>query len=143
MNKQVRNRQGGFTLIEVMVVIVILGIMAALVVPNLVGRQDQAQVTAARSDIAAIGNALDLYRLDNNAYPSTEQGLEALVEKPSGFPEPRNWRSPYLRKKLPEDPWGNPYQYLSSDQGFELFSYGADGQEGGEGTSADIRFEDV
>lgn len=143
MNKQVRNRQGGFTLIEVMVVIVILGIMAALVVPNLVGRQDQAQVTAARSDIAAIGNALDLYRLDNNAYPSTEQGLEALVEKPSGFPEPRNWRSPYLRKKLPEDPWGNPYQYLSTDQGFELFSYGADGQEGGEGTSADIRFEDV
>lgn len=143
MNTQVRNKQGGFTLIEVMVVIVILGIMAALVVPNLVGRQDQAQVTAARSDIAAIGNALDLYRLDNNAYPSTEQGLEALVEKPSGFPEPRNWRSPYLRKKLPEDPWGNPYQYLSTDQGFELFSYGADGQEGGEGTSADIRFEDV
>ena len=143
MNTQVRNKQGGFTLIEVMVVIVILGIMAALVVPNLVGRQDQAQVTAARSDIAAIGNALDLYRLDNNAYPSTEQGLEALVEKPSGFPEPRNWRSPYLRKKLPEDPWGNPYQYLSTDQGFELFSYGADGQEGGEGSSADIRFEDV
>ena len=143
MNTQVRNKQGGFTLIEVMVVIVILGIMAALVVPNLVGRQDQAQVTAARSDIAAIGNALDLYRLDNNAYPSTEQGLEALVEKPSGFPEPRNWRSPYLRKKLPEDPWGNPSQYLSTDQGFELFSYGADGQEGGEGTSADIRFEDV
>lgn len=143
MNKQVRNKQGGFTLIEVMVVIVILGIMAALVVPNLVGRQDQAQVTAARSDIAAIGNALDLYRLDNNAYPSTEQGLEALVEKPSGFPEPRNWRSPYLRKKLPKDPWGNPYQYLSTDQGFELFSYGADGQEGGEGSSADIRFEDV
>lgn len=143
MNTQVRNKQGGFTLIEVMVVIVILGIMAALVVPNLVGRQDQAQVTAARSDIAAIGNALDLYRLDNNAYPSTEQGLEALVEKPSGFPEPRNWRSPYLRKKLPKDPWGNPYQYLSTDQGFELFSYGADGQEGGEGSSADIRFEDV
>ncbi len=143
MNKQVRKRQDGFTLIEVMVVIVILGIMAALVVPNLVGRQDQAQVTAARSDIAAIGNALDLYRLDNNTYPSTEQGLEALIEKPSGFPEPRNWRSPYLRKKLPEDPWGNPYQYLSTDRGFELFSYGADGQEGGEGTSADIRFEDV
>ncbi|MEE2890743.1 MAG: type II secretion system major pseudopilin GspG [Pseudomonadota bacterium] len=143
MNKQVRKRQDGFTLIEVMVVIVILGIMAALVVPNLVGRQDQAQVTAARSDIAAIGNALDLYRLDNNTYPSTEQGLEALIEKPSGFPEPRNWRSPYLRKKLPDDPWGNPYQYLSTDRGFELFSYGADGQEGGEGTSADIRFEDV
>lgn len=143
MNKQVLKRQDGFTLIEVMVVIVILGIMAALVVPNLVGRQDQAQVTAARSDIAAIGNALDLYRLDNNTYPSTEQGLEALIEKPSGFPEPRNWRSPYLRKKLPDDPWGNPYQYLSTDRGFELFSYGADGQEGGEGTSADIRFEDV
>ena len=143
MNKQVRKRQDGFTLIEVMVVIVILGIMAALVVPNLVGRQDQAQVTAARSDIAAIGNALDLYRLDNNTYPSTEQGLEALIEKPSGFPEPRNWRSPYLRKKLPDDPWGNPYQYLSTDRGFELFSYGADGQEGGEGTSEDIRFEDV
>jgi general secretion pathway protein G len=135
--------QGGFTLIEVMVVVVILGIMAALVVPNLVGKQDQAMVTAAKSDISAIANALDFYRLDNNSYPSTEQGLEALIEKPAGFPEPRNWTEPYLRKRLPDDPWGNPYQYIASDRGFELYSFGADGQEGGEGFAADIRFEDI
>ena len=147
MNKlQRRSRprgQGGFTLIEVMVVVVILGIMAALVVPNIVGKQDQAMVAAAKSDINALANALDFYRLDNNVYPSTEQGLQALVEKPAGFPEPRNWTEPYLRKRLAEDPWGNPYQYIASDRGFQLYSLGADGQEGGEGFAADIRFEDI
>lgn len=135
--------QGGFTLIEIMVVVVILGIMAALVVPNIVGKQDQAMVTAAKSDLAALANALDFYRLDNNTYPSTEQGLEALVEKPSGFPEPRNWTEPYLRRRLPDDPWGNPYRYIATDRGFQLYSLGADGQEGGEGYAADIRYEDI
>ena len=139
-----RAGQGGFTLIEVMVVIVILGIMAALVVPNVVGRQDQAQVAAARLDISTLGNALEMYRSDNNNYPSTEQGLQALVEKPTGFPEPRNWNERYLQKRaIPDDPWGNPYQYLASGRSFELFSYGADGQEGGEGPDADIRFGDI
>ena len=140
---QGRRRSAGFTLIEVMVVIVILGIMAALVVPNIVGRQDQAQVVAGRQDVASLGSALDLYKLDNNVYPSTEQGLRALVERPQGFPEPRNWKGPYLRRSLPEDPWGNPYQYIATDGDFELYSLGADGQEGGEDSAADIRFEDL
>lgn len=140
MNK---HSQGGFTLIEVMVVVVILGIMAALVVPNIVGKQDQAMVVAAKSDINALANALDMYRLDNNVYPSTEQGLRALFEKPAGFPEPRNWTEPYLRKRVQEDPWGNAYQYIATDRSFELYSLGADGQEGGEGFAADIRYEDI
>jgi general secretion pathway protein G len=135
--------QRGFTLIEVMVVIVILGIMAALVVPNLAGRQDQAQVTAALSDLRALGNALEMYKLDNFRYPSTEQGLEALVEQPSGFPEAKNWKPGGYVRKLPEDPWGNPYRYIATDQGFELYSLGADGQEGGEGYAADLSHDDT
>ena len=138
-----RGRQRGFTLIEVMVVIVILGIMAALVVPNLAGRQDQAQVTAAKSDLRALGNALEMYKLDNFNYPSTEQGLEALVTRPSGFPEPRNWQAGGYLRKLPTDPWGNPYRYIATGGGFELYSLGADGQEGGDSYAADLRFEDV
>lgn len=138
-----RRRQGGFTLIEVMVVIVIIGIMAALVVPNLAGRQDQAQVTAAKSDLRSIGNALELYKLDNFSYPSTEQGLDALVSKPAGFPEPKNWAPGGYVKKVPTDPWGNPYRYISSGDGFQLYTLGADGQEGGEGYASDIAFEDV
>jgi general secretion pathway protein G len=136
-------RQAGFTLIEIMVVIVIIGIMAALVVPNLAGRQDQAQVTAAKSDLRALGNALEMYKLDNFSYPSSEQGLEALVEKPAGFPEPKNWVPGGYVKKLPTDPWGNPYRYISSGTGFQLYSLGADGQEGGEGYAADLSYEDV
>jgi general secretion pathway protein G len=138
-----RRRQGGFTLIEVMVVIVIIGIMAALVVPNLAGRQDQAQVTAAKSDLRSLGNALELYKLDNFSYPSTEQGLDALVSKPAGFPEPKNWAPGGYVKKVPTDPWGNPYRYISSGDGFQLYTLGADGQEGGEGYASDIAFEDV
>lgn len=138
-----RRRQGGFTLIEVMVVIVIIGIMAALVVPNLAGRQDQAQVTAAKSDLRALGNALELYKLDNFSYPSTEQGLDALVQKPGGFPEPKNWAPGGYVKKVPTDPWGNPYRYISSGDGFQLYTLGADGQEGGEGYASDLAFEDV
>ncbi|HSG88846.1 MAG TPA: type II secretion system major pseudopilin GspG [Pseudomonadales bacterium] len=136
-------RQSGFTLIEIMVVIVILGIMAALVVPNLAGRQDQAQVTAAKSDLRALGNALEMYKLDNFNYPSTEQGLEALVEKPTGFPEAKNWKGGGYVRKLPTDPWGNPYRYIASGSGFELYSLGADGQEGGEEYAADLLYDDV
>lgn len=133
----------GFTLIEILVVVVIIGILAALVVPNFIGRPDQAKVTAARADINALSNALDMYRLDNHSYPSTDQGLEALVQKPSGFPEPKNYPpEPYV-KKLNTDPWGSSYVYLSSGTSFELYSLGADGQEGGEGVAADIRYQDI
>jgi general secretion pathway protein G len=133
----------GFTLIEIMVVIVIIGIIGALIVPNIVGRQDQAQVTAAQSDLRARGKALEMYTLDNSSYPSTEQGLEALVRRPSGFPEPRNWQSGGYVRSLPTDPWGNPYQYLATGDRFELLSHGADGQPGGEGNAAEIRYEDL
>lgn len=142
-SRRAASAAAGFTLIEVMVVIVILGIMAALVVPNLAGRQDQAQVTAAKSDLRALGNALEMYKLDNFNYPSTEQGLEALVTRPSGFPEPRNWKAGGYLRKLPADPWGNPYRYIATGAAFELYSLGADGQEGGEGYAADLLFEDV
>jgi general secretion pathway protein G len=134
-------RAQGFTLIEIMVVVVILGIMAALVVPNIAGRQEQAQRTAVESDLNALANALEFYRLDNFTYPSTEQGLRALVEKPSGYPEARRWKSGGYLRRLPDDPWGTSYQYLSTGERFELYSLGADGQEGGEGGDADIAFE--
>ncbi|MGE8545895.1 type II secretion system major pseudopilin GspG [Alcaligenes sp. WGS1538] len=130
--------QKGFSLIEVMVVVVIMGIMAALVVPSLMDRPDQARIVAARQDIAALTQALKLYRLDNGRYPSTAQGLAALHERPAQPPEPRNWR-PYM-DRLPQDPWGNPYQYLQPGVRGEIdvFSLGADGRPGGEGTDADI-----
>jgi general secretion pathway protein G len=128
----------GFTLIEVMVVIVILGVLAALVVPRVMSRPDEARVTAARQDIASLMQALKLYRLDNRRYPSTAQGLRALVEKPSGDPVPTNWK-PYL-ERLPDDPWGTPYQYLNPGLHGEIdvMSFGADGRAGGEGFDADI-----
>lgn len=130
--------QQGFSLIEVMVVVVIMGIMAALVVPSLMDRPDQARAVAARQDIAALTQALKLYRLDNGRYPSTAQGLAALHQRPSQPPEPRNWRS-YM-DRLPNDPWGNPYQYLQPGVHGEIdvFSLGADGQAGGSGSDADI-----
>lgn len=129
-------RQRGFSLIEIMVVVVIMGILAALVVPNLLDRPDQARVVAARQDIASISQALKLYRLDNGRYPTSEQGLRALVERPDGnLP---NWRK-YL-ERLPNDPWDRPYQYLSPGVHgeFDVFSLGADGQPGGDGSDADI-----
>ena len=134
------HKQLGFTLIEVMVVVVIIGVLATLVVPQFMGRADASKVTAARSDISAITNALEMYRLDNNRYPSSDQGLDALVRKPSGFPEVRNWNPEGYLKKTPKDPWGNPYQYISpgTKGSFDLFTYGADGREGGEGYDADI-----
>jgi general secretion pathway protein G len=135
-----RRTQGGFTLIEIMVVVVILGILAALVVPQVMSRPDQAKVTVAKGDIKAIAAALDMYKLDNFAYPSTQQGLDALVKKPSGTPQPKNWNRDGYLKRLPKDPWGNDYQYLSpGTQGqFDLYSFGADGKPGGSDLNADI-----
>ena len=118
------NRARGFTLIEIMVVVVILGILGSLIVPNIIGRPDEARATAARADIEAIGNALELYRLDNGDYPSTDQGLEALVTQPSGYPEPRRWNPEGYLKKLPVDPWDEPYLYFSEDRNFEVYSLG-------------------
>ena len=133
----------GFTLIEIMVVVVILGILGSLIVPNIIGRPDEARATAARADIEAIGNALELYRLDNGNYPSTDQGLEALVTQPSGYPEPRRWNPDGYLKKLPIDPWDEPYLYFSEDRTFEVYSLGADRQEGGEGVDADLRYSEL
>jgi general secretion pathway protein G len=132
------NNQRGFTLIEVMIVIVILGILAALVVPKVMGRPDEARVVAAKQDIATLMQALKLYKLDNRRYPSTDQGLDALVKKPTAAPMPDNWKS-YL-ERLPLDPWGSAYQYLNPGLNGEVdvMSYGADGKPGGTGFDADI-----
>ncbi|MEO2175021.1 MAG: type II secretion system major pseudopilin GspG [bacterium] len=132
----------GFTLIEIMVVVVILGILGALIVPNIIGRPDEARVQAAKADIESIGTALELYRLDNSNYPSTDQGLAALVSEPSGFPEARRWNSDGYLKKLPVDPWDEPYLYFSEDRNFEIYSYGADRKEGGGGVDSDISSKD-
>lgn len=134
------NRQSGFTLIEIMVVMVILGLLVAVVAPNILGRGDQARVTVTKTQMKEISNALDMYKLDNFSYPSTEQGLEALVNKPSGQPEAKNWNKGGYMKAVPVDSWGNVYQYVSPgvNGAFDLFSYGADGQEGGEDDAADI-----
>ena len=130
----------GFTLIEVLVVITILTILAALIVPRIMDRPDQARQVAARNDIRAIESACNLYRLDNGVYPSTEQGLSALVQKPDIGVIPRNWKSGGYLDRLPKDPWGKDYQYLSPGvQGdIDIFTYGRDGQPGGEGYDADI-----
>ena len=129
--------QRGFTLIEIMVVVVIIGLLAAIVAPNLIGNIDRAAVNRARADIRSIETALNLYRLDNFGYPSTDQGLEALVNHPGETAAP-NWKA-YLRN-LPSDPWSQPYQYVHPGQQgeFDLFSFGADGEQGGEDIDADI-----
>ena len=128
----------GFTLVEVMVVVVILGILAVLIVPRVLGRSDEARAAAAKHDVAALMQSLKLYRLDNGRYPTNEQGLQALVAKPQSAPVPSNWKQ-YL-DKLPKDPWGNPYQYLNPGVHGEIdvFSLGADGQPGGSGADADV-----
>ncbi|MEK8024671.1 MAG: hypothetical protein RLY78_3823 [Pseudomonadota bacterium] len=133
-----RRRRSGFTLIELMVVLVIIGVLAALIVPNVLDRTDDARATGARTDVNNLMQALKLYKLDNQRYPSNEQGLDALVKKPTVNPAPANWR-PYL-EKLPTDPWGQPYQYMNPGvQGpIDVFSFGADGRSGGEGKDADI-----
>lgn len=131
----------GFTLLEVMIVIVILGILASLVVPNLMGNKEQADRQKAISDITALEGALDMYKLHNGVYPTTEQGLRALVEKPTSAPEPRRYQEGGYIKRLPQDPWGNDYQYGQPGQKgkrYDLFSYGVDGQEGGDGEATDI-----
>ncbi|WP_374437364.1 type II secretion system major pseudopilin GspG [Inhella sp.] len=131
-------RRRGFTLIELLVVIVIIGVLGAMVVPNLLSRADDARITAARGDIAQLMQNLKMYKLDNQRFPSAEQGLEALVQKPTVGSIPPNWR-PYI-EKLPKDPWGHPYQYANPGVKGEIdvFSLGADNRPGGEGTDADI-----
>ena len=130
----------GFTLIEIMVVVVIMGILAALVVPKLMGRTDDARIIAAKQDIATVMQALKLYKLDNQRYPTTEQGLQALIAKPTVGPEAKGWKSDGYIDKLPKDPWGNPYQYLSPGirGDLDVLTLGADGQPGGTGSDADI-----
>jgi general secretion pathway protein G len=133
-----RTAQRGFTLIELMVVLVIIGVLAALIVPNVIERADDARVTAARTDINNLMQALKLYRLDNQRYPTAEQGLQSLLTRPTTGPAAPNWK-PYV-EKLPNDPWGHPYQYMNPGIKGEIdvLSFGADGQNGGEGKNADI-----
>ena len=133
-------RRSGFTLIEIMVVVVILAILAALIVPKVMSRPDEARVIAAQQDVAAILQALKLYRLDNLRYPTTEQGLAALVARPTIAPVPPNWKAGGYLERLPKDPWGNAYQYLNPGVRGEIdvFSLGADRARGGEGNNADI-----
>lgn len=136
----VEPRSRGFTLIEVMVVVVILGILAAVVVPRIMDRPDEARIVKAKQDIRVLESALNLYKLDNYRYPTTDQGLEALVQRPSTPPEPPRWKEGGYIDRLPQDPWGQPYQYLNPGQRgpIDIYSLGADGQTGGEGTDAEI-----
>ncbi len=139
MNKRTRRAERGFTLIEIMVVVIIIGVLAALIAPNVIGKVDDAQKIAVRADLRNIEAALNLFRLDNFRYPSTELGLEALVTNPND-PSIKNWKPGGYLPRIPTDPWDNPYQYLSPGNNGEvdIFSYGADGREGGEGNDADI-----
>lgn len=132
-------RQRGFTLIEIMVVVIIIGLLAAIVAPNVIGRVDDAKITRAKADIGQIENALKFYRLDNFAYPSSEQGLEALVTKPND-PNVKNWKPGGYLDNAPKDPWGNPYLYLNPGNNGEIdiYTLGADGRPGGEAANADI-----
>jgi general secretion pathway protein G len=139
MMKNRTNSRRGFTLIELMVVILILGILAALIVPKMIGRTGQAKVAKAQSDISTLSNLINTFRLDNDRYPTTEEGLQALRVAPS---DAKNWKGPYATKDIPQDPWGNPYEYsypgATGPESFALRSLGADGQPGGEGDNADI-----
>lgn len=143
MNRRKGVPTRGFTLIEIMMVVIIIGILLAVVVPSVIGVDDRARVEAEKASLRGIAQALELYKLDNRRYPSTEQGLEALVAAPSGFPEAKNWGpDPYLRR-LPLDQWDNEYFYLSEGRSFELKSLGADGEEGGEEFDADISYTEI
>lgn len=137
-----RKRQGdcGVTLIEMMVVLVIIGIVAALVVPNVIGRPDEARVAVANADLRTVAASLEMYRLDNRAYPTSAQGLSALIERPTVSPVPSNWMSGGYLPNLPQDPWGNPYVYASPAESgpYVIISLGADGAPGGSGVDADI-----
>lgn len=129
-NYNKRHTTAGFTLIEVMVVVVILGILAALVVPKVMSRPEQARIVKAKQDILAIQSALELYKLDNGFYPTTDQGLQALVTKPSIPPTPRSWKSEGYLQSMPQDPWGQDYQYINDDEKIRIFSFGAKGKDG-------------
>ena len=135
-----KSAQAGFTLIEIMVVVVIIGILASVVVPRIMDNPDKARVAKAKNDIRALESALDIYRLDNYIYPTTDQGLDALINLPSASPEPKNWKQGGYVKKLNKDPWGNEYLYLSPGEhgDTDIYSLGADGAPGGEGPSKDI-----
>ena len=138
-----RRAERGYTLLEIMVVVFILGLLATIVAPRIMGRTDEARRTKAIADLASIAQALNLYRLDNGGYPSTEQGLEALVERPATAPVPKAWRAEGYLDRMPVDSWGNAYVYvLTTPQRFTLKSFGADGAEGGDGTAADIDAKD-
>lgn len=141
-HKVCSRKQKGFTLIEIMVVVIIIGILAAVVVPEVMDKPGQARIARAKQDIQALESALNMYKLDNFNYPTSDQGLEALVTKPSASPEPKNWKQ-YL-KRLPKDPWQNPYQYISTDgKSIEIVSLGSDGAVGGEGEAADIKNTEI
>jgi general secretion pathway protein G len=135
------SRASGFTLIEIMIVVVIMGLLAAVIVPNVISKVGEARVAKARQDIQAIGTSLTMYRLDNFKYPTTDQGLKALIQQPAD-PTIRNWRKGgYVSEGSLKDPWGNDYQYVypgTHGREYDLYSYGADGQEGGEGEDADV-----
>jgi len=135
-----KNNPNGFTLIEIMVVVVILSILAAIVVPKIMDRPDQARIVKAQQDIRVLESALHLYKLDNHVYPSTDQGLESLVRKPSGAPEPKNWKEGGYLDRLPRDPWNEEYLFLNPGVhgAIDIFSLGADGQPGGDKVNADI-----
>jgi general secretion pathway protein G len=137
----IRHRSRGFTLIEIMVVVIIIGLLAAVIVPQVVGRVDEARVSKAKQDIQSVETALTMYRLDNFKYPTTDQGLKALIQQPTD-PSIKNWRpGGYLQRGSSKDPWGNDYQYVypgSRGREYDLFSFGADGQTGGEGIDADL-----
>ena len=139
----VTRRRSGFTLLELVVVIIVLGLLAGIVAPQIIGRLSEAKSTTARTQVELLSVALDGYRLDNGSYPTTEQGLAALREKPTRSPVPANWRGPYLRKDVPLDPWGRAYLYRApgerNSNGFDLLSLGRDGKAGGEGEDADVR----
>lgn len=138
--KKTTGLQAGFSLIEILVVLVILGLLVSIVAPNVLNRADDARVQKVSADFKSIATALKIYRLDNYVYPSSEQSLAALVEKPSLPPEPRNWKQEGYLDEIPLDPWGRPYLYLSPGEhgAFDLYSYGADGVPGGEGQNLDL-----
>lgn len=138
----IMSHRSGFTLIEIMVVVVILGLLAALVVPRIGPQVAEAQRTSAQTQIRSIEDALEMYRMHNGFYPSTQQGLDALVSAPTTTPVPKHYQDGGYLKKVPDDPWGNPYVYRNNNGRISIVSYGPDGEEGGEGVNADISNED-
>jgi len=140
--RRIGRSESGLTLIEILVVIIVLGLLAGLVAPRIIGRVSEAKTATARTQIELLGVALDNYRLDNGSYPTTEQGLAALRTRPTSEPQPRNWRGPYLQKDVPDDPWDRPYLYRSPGEvnagSYDLLTLGRDGQSGGEDEDTDI-----